>query len=118
MITPHTGLAGDVYDETPEFVYTVSLLAALERAPGQEGHREALPYLGMARAELVDYGQRRPTLYVDVDVDEFRAGLAELEERLTAMLATSQVLQESLRLEAARRILRCGIAAAGVGIAR
>jgi hypothetical protein len=44
--------------------------------------------------------------------------LAELEERLTAMLTTSQVLQQSLLLEAARQLLRCGIAAAGVGTAR
>lgn len=117
MITPHAGLAGDVYDETPDFVYTVSLLAAMEGAVGQEGHRVALPYLGMARAELVDYGQRCPSYYVNVNVDDFRTGLAELEERLTAMLATSQVLQHSLRLEAARRLLRCGIAAAGVGTA-
>ncbi|RHW28606.1 hypothetical protein D0Z08_01725 [Nocardioides immobilis] len=114
MITPPAGLTGDVYDESPDFVYTVSLLAALEGAAGQEDHRAALPHLGMARAELVDYGQRRPTHYVDVYVDDFRAGLAELEERLTAMLTTSQVHQQSLRLEAARRLLRCGITAAGV----
>ncbi len=118
MITPHAGLAGDVYDETPDFVYTVSFLAAMEGAVGQEGHRVALPYLGMARAELVDYGQRCPTHYVDVNVDDFRTGLAELEERLTAMLATSQVLQHSLRVEAARRLLRCGITAADVGTTR
>ncbi len=118
MITPHAGLADDVYDESPDFVYAVSLLAALEGATGQEGHREALPYLGMARAELVDYGQRRPTYYVDVCVDDVRAGLAELEERLTVMLATSQLLQQSLRVEAARRLLRCGITAADVGTTR
>ena len=117
MITPTAGLAGDGYDATPDFVYTVSLLAALEGATGRDGHGEALPYLGMARAELVDYGHRRPTHYVDVDVADFHTGLAELEEQLTAMLAISEVLQQSLRLEAARRLLRRGIAAADVGTA-
>lgn len=115
MITPRSGLAGDCYDDTPDFVYAVSLLAAMEGAVGQEGHRVALPFLGMARAELVDYGQRRPTYYVTVNVDDFGTGLVELEERLTSMLATSQFLQHSLRLEAARGLLRCGITAAGVG---
>jgi hypothetical protein len=112
LITTYAGLAGDGYDATTDFVQAVSLLAALEGATGQEGHSEILPCLGMARAELVDYGQRRPAHYVDVELADFRAGLAELEERLSALLATSQVLQQTLRIEAARRLLRRGIAAA------
>ena len=117
MSTPYARAAG-VYDAAPDFVYAVSLLAALEGAVGHRGHAEALPYLGMARAELVDYGQRRPAHYIEVEVEDFGAGLAELQERLTAMLAASQVLQHSLGLEAARRLLRRGIAAAGPGRAR
>jgi hypothetical protein len=66
----------------------------------------------MARAELVDFGQRRPAHYVDVEIDDFHAGLAELEERLTALLTSSEVLQHTLRVDAARRLLRRGIAAA------
>jgi hypothetical protein len=112
MITTYAGPAGDRYDATTDFVHAVSLLAALEGATGLEGHSETLPFLGMARAELVDYGQRRPAHYVDVEVADFRAGLAELEERLSALLATSQVLRQTLRIEAARRLLRRGIAAA------
>jgi hypothetical protein len=114
-LTPPFAGHADVYDAGPQFVYTVSLLAALEGATGHPGHTEALAYLGMARAELVDHGQRRPTHDLDVNVEDFNAGLAELEQRLSAMLSASQVLQPSPRLEAARRLLRCGIAAAGLG---
>jgi hypothetical protein len=70
-----------------------------------------LPFLGMARAELVAFGQRRPTGYVEVEIHDFHAGLAELEERLTTMLTSSEVLQHTLRVDAARRLLRRGIAA-------
>ena len=111
MTTPHSGFAGDVHDATPDFVYAISLLAALEGATGEDGQRAVLPFLGMARAELVAFGQRRPTEYLDVTIDDFHAGLAELEERLTAMLTSSEVLQHTLRVDAARRLLRRGIAA-------
>ena len=112
MITTHTGPTGDVYDPTPDFIYAVSLLAALEGARGEHGHAEALPFLGMARAELVDFGQRRPNHYVHVEIVDFHAGLAELEERLTALLSDSLVLQHSLRVDSARRLVRRGIVAA------
>ena len=112
MITPYAGVAGDVHDATPDFVYAVSLLAALEGATGEDGQGEALPFLGMARAELVAFGQRSPADYVDVEIDDFHAGLAELEERLTAMLTSSEALQHTLRVDAACRLLRRGIAAA------
>jgi len=112
MIIPHTGAADDTYDATPDFVYALSLLAALEGASGERGHREALPFLGMARAELVDFGQRRPTHYVDVEIEDFPASLRELEERLTALFSDSLVLQHTLRVDSARRLVRRGIAAA------
>ena len=111
MTVPATGRAGDVYDATPDFVYAVSLLAALEDATGQEGHTLVLPFLGMARAELTDFGQRRPAGYVPVQVGDLRSGLADLEQRLTDLLADSQVLQHTLRLDSARRLLRRGVAA-------
>lgn len=111
MTVPATGRPGDVYDATPDFVYAVSLLAALEDATGQEGHAMVLPFLGMARAELTDFGQRRPAGYVPVQVGDLRSGLADLEQRLTDLLADSQVLQHSLRLDSARRLLRRGAAA-------
>ncbi|WP_300644500.1 hypothetical protein [Nocardioides sp.] len=111
MTVPATGRTGDVYDATPDFVYAVSLLAALEDATGQEGHALVLPFLGMARAELTDFGQRRPAGYVPVQVGDLRSGLADLEQRLTDLLADSQVLQHSLRLDSARRLLRRGVAA-------
>jgi len=101
----------DVHDGTPDFVYAVSLLAALEGATGQDGHAVVLPFLGMARAELTDFGQRRPAHFVPVQIGDLRAGLADLEQRLTALLADSHVLQHSLRLDSARRLLRRGVAA-------
>lgn len=106
-----TALERDGYDATPDFVYAVSLLAALETATGTEGHATALPFLGMARAELTDFGQRRPAHYVPVPVDDLRAGMDELEQRLTALLDRSPRLQDSLRLDSARRLLRRGVAA-------
>jgi len=109
MITPsYAGVAGDVHDATPDFDYAISLLAALEGSTGEEGHGEALPFLGMARTELVAFGQRRPADYVDVEIDDCHAGLAELEERLPAMLTSSEVLQHTPRVDAARRLLRRG----------
>lgn len=111
MADPTTARSGDVYDEAPDYVYAVSLLAALEGAIGQDGHAMVLPFLGMARAELTDFGQRRPSHYVPVKVGDLRSGLADLEERLTALLADSRVLQHSLRLDSARSLLRRGVAA-------
>jgi hypothetical protein len=111
MPVPTSSRSGDLYDATPDFVYAVSLLAALEGATRQDGHASVLPFLGMARAELTDFGQRRPAHYVRVVVGDLRSGLLDLEERLTALLAGSQVLQHSLRVDAARRLLRRGVAA-------
>lgn len=111
MTSPATYRTSEVYDATPDFVYAVSLLAALEDATGQEGHAMVLPFLGMARAELTDFGQRRPAHYIPVQIGDLRSGLADLEQRLTALLADSQVLQHTLRLDSARRLLRRGVAA-------
>lgn len=106
-----TTVERDGYDATPDFVYAISLLAALESATGQEGHATVLPFLGMARAELTDFGQRRPERYVPVQVSDLRAGMDELEQRITALLDHSPVLRHSLRLDSARRLLRRGVAA-------
>lgn len=101
--------AGDVYDATPDFVYAVSLIAALESTGAQDGHARVLPFLGMARAELTDFGQRQPSRYVPVEVSDLRNGLADLEQRLAALQQASQVLQHTLRIESARRLLLRGI---------
>ena len=109
-LTP--GSADHLYDSTPDLVYAVSLIAALEGAIDHHGHGLVLPFLGMARAELTDFGQRRPANYVPVEIDDLRSGLADLEQRLATLLADSQVLQHSLRLDAPRRLLCRGVAAA------
>jgi hypothetical protein len=111
MPAPTAVRSGDLYDPTPDFVYAVSLLAALEGATGQDGHAMVLPFLGMARAELTDFGQRRPAHFVPVQIGDLRSGLADLEQRLSALQADSHVLQHSLRLDSARRLLRRGVAA-------
>jgi hypothetical protein len=108
LTTPRAG-AGEVYDATPDFVYAVSLLAALEGATDQDGHATVQPFLGMARAELTDFGQRRTAYYVDVEVGELRSCLAGLEERLTALLVSSERLQQTLRVDAALAYVRRGI---------
>lgn len=110
MTLPSTVPAGDGYDAAPDFVFAVSLIAALEAAP-TAGHA-VRPLLGMARAELTDFGQRRPAHYVEATVTNIPAALAELEERLIALRAGSQVLQHSLRVDAALRLLHRGLAAA------
>ena len=110
ITTPDGEHASDVHDDDPDFVHAVSLAAALERAAGQQGHVEVLPYLGMARAELVDFGQRRPRHYVDIEFDDFRAGLADLGDMLAGLQASCEILQQTLRIDAARGFLRRGIA--------
>lgn len=109
MTPPTAASARDVYDANPDFVYAVSLFAALESSTGQKGHATVLPFLGMARAELTDFGQRRPTCYVPIQIGDLRSGLADLERHLTALLADSKVLHHSLRLDAALRTLRRGV---------
>ena len=110
MTLPSTVPAADGYDASPDFVYAVSLIAALETAPAA-GH-VVRPLLGMARAELTDFGQRRPAHYVEVTVTNIHAALVELEERLIALRAGSQMLQHSLRADAALRLLHRGLAVA------
>jgi hypothetical protein len=90
-----------------------SLSAGIEGATGQAGHQEGLPFLGMARAELVDYGRRRPAQLLDIRLGDVRAGLRELDDQLTTLLADSEVLQHSLRLDGARGYLRRGMRANG-----
>ncbi len=115
MSAASTVSTDSVYDETPEFVYAVSLLAALEAATGLAGHTTVLPFLGMARAELTDFGQRRPIRYDAAHIDYLGSGLAELDQCFTALLAQSQGLQHSLRTESALRLLRRGAAAVSDG---
>lgn len=111
MLLPMDRRSRGIDDASPDFVYAVSLLAALEGLTGENGHEVVLPFLGMVRAELTDFGQRRPATYVLVETHNLHDGLVELEERLTALMADSQVLRDSLRLDSARRMLRRGAAA-------
>lgn len=64
MAVPASDRADDLDDATPDFVYAVALLATLEGVAAKAGQGAVLPLLGMARAELTDFGHRRPTRYV------------------------------------------------------
>lgn len=96
-----------------EHVDAVSLLAELEAAAARDGHAALLPFLGMARAELTDFGQRSVKTYVAVKVHDVHAATAELCGRLTEMHGSSPVPQHQLRIEAALRWLHRGVAACG-----
>lgn len=98
------------WENSADFVAAVSMFAALEGACLATRSAETLPYLGMARAELTDYGMRLPMHLEHVPVESFLEVLAELEELLTHMLSSSPDLTLTLRLHAARQILREGIA--------
>jgi hypothetical protein len=86
-----------------------ALFAALEARSVNVGEAETLPYLGMARAELVGRGQTAPTEFDQPDVESFTDGLMELEELLTRLISNSLELGETLRLMRARDVLREGI---------
>ena len=109
MAASTTDRSGAVYDVSPDFVYVVSLLAALEESTEEDGHAMVLPFLGMARAELIEFGQRRPAHYIPMQIGDLRSGLTDLERRLSALLADSKVLQHSLRVDAALQTLRRGL---------
>lgn len=109
--TASTTPATAAYDPSPDFVYAISLLAELEQAAVPAGYAHVMPFLGMARAELTDFGQHSPAGYLEVQVVEVRTGLNDLEQRLINLLATSTVLRQTLRIEAALRLLRRGTVA-------
>ena len=95
-------------DTEHDFVRAVSTIAAMEGATDLAGHSALLPYLGMARAELTDFGQRRVTRYLAVGVTDLHTAAINLEQLLTAMLSSTTVEQHRLRIEAALRYLRSG----------
>lgn len=92
-------------DSEHDLACAVSLVAAMEGATDLDGHSALLPYLGMARAELTDFGQRRVTNYLAVGITDLHAATVELEWLLTAMLSKATVEQHRLRIEAALRYL-------------
>jgi hypothetical protein len=100
----------NTYDSTDDFTTAVSLLAALEGRCLSTGSSAMLPYLGMARAELTDYGQRLPGRLEDISDVGMHDGLERLDELLGRMLSGSPDLTTTLRLHAARQILREGLA--------
>ena len=97
MVEPH--------DPNPDFVRAVSLIAALEGACKSSDALETLPYLGLARVELTDYGQRIPTHFEDTPVQSFDQSLVLLDRLLREHLTDSADLRTTLCLHAARELL-------------
>lgn len=87
---------------TSDWTYLASLIAALEQVSGRE-RRAVLPHLGLARAELNDFGQRRLGPLQWVAVTSLQHDLELLHDRVVTMLSSSEVLHDTLRLEAALR---------------
>lgn len=86
-----------------------ALFAALEACSVKSGEAETLPFLGMARAQLVGEGASAPSEFDLPDVKSFTDGLMDLEELLTGLIGSSPELSQTLRLMRARDVLRAGI---------
>lgn len=77
----------------------VTLFARLEADCLNRGAAALLPYLGMARCELVDYGAIAASIDGDLAYPGFGAALDSLEDLLRQMRAESLSLTETLRLD-------------------
>ena len=95
--------------DDPTFVLAISLIAALEGEPDIQADALLLSSLGMARAELTDYGHRVPQALSVPDASLLADGLATLRALLTTMLQESTNLAHTLRIQAAQRILDQGV---------
>jgi hypothetical protein len=91
--------------DDPTFVAVISLIAALEGQPTVQGEVLLLSSLGMARAELTDYGHRVPRQLHALDPVAAEEGLTNLKLLLATMLEESTHLAHTLRIQAAQRIL-------------
>ena len=100
------------YDSDLDFIAANSLFAALESQCLEAGGAQTLPYLGMARSELTDYGHNQPSALEATLFKTFEAGLHQLEELLGRLIETSTSLSGTLRLTRSREILREGISQA------
>jgi hypothetical protein len=96
----------DRYESSPDFVLAMSLIAALEGACKISQALDALPYLGMARAELTDCGLRVTTHFEDIQALSFDQSLADLDRLLGDLQRDSADLTATLRVHAARGLLR------------
>ena len=98
-------------ESDPDFVRAVSLIAALEGACKTAADFLVLPYLGMARSELTDWGLHLPTHFEDPAIDSFDAALDQLDCLLARMRTETQDLAATLRLRVAHELLREAISA-------
>jgi len=105
MTTSSANSATSSASNDPAFVEVISLIAALEGQPRVQAEVLLLSGLGMARAELTDYGHRLPGHLHALNPVEVEEGLATLMALLSTMLEKSEQLAHTLRIQAALRIL-------------
>lgn len=103
-----------------EFVRAVSLFAALEGACATADGVVSgiLPYLGMARAELTDYGNYATRFLIDVPVSSLPEALGQLSVSLDDLLEHSGDLALTLRIREALLIMREGCDRVGLASTR
>jgi hypothetical protein len=91
-----------------DFIEAVSLCAELEGLCVPSGAPRLLPFIGMARNELTDYGTRVPSHCREMSLSSVHDGVQRLEQLLTAMIGRADDLLYAVRLHEAREILREG----------
>lgn len=103
-----------------EFARAVSLFAALEGACGTADGvlNGILPYLGMARAELTDYGNNATCELIHVPVTSLPDSLGQLCVSLEHLLKHSVDLAQTLRVREALLIMREGCDRVGLSSTR
>ena len=99
------------YEPGPDLARVISLIVALEGACTTANALKMLPYLGMARSEIVDCGFRLSAPVEQIPIDSFDDGLARLNLLLGQMRAEPQDLVTTLRVLAAQELLREGMTA-------
>lgn len=99
------------YDDSEDFLAADSLFAELEGESLDAGAARLLPFLGMARCELTDYGLHLPSSIVPApDYGSFEHGVGILDGLLAKMAGDSTRLHDALRVRRAHDILHEGMA--------
>lgn len=100
-------------EQDPDLTTAHALFALLEAGCLTVGEAEMLPYLGMARTELVEDGVPTPAPISQLPLGSFGDGLEQLDGLLTRLIQLSDRLDHTLRLTHARDLLREGMESRG-----
>jgi len=96
-------------EQDPDLTTAHALFALLEAGCLAVGEAETLPYLGMARTELVEDGVPTPAANSQPRLGSFSDGVEQLDRLLTRLIQHSDRLDHTLRLTRARDLLREGM---------